>query len=278
MDKKPKLIDINDYEKFGGGYTADSYYHKTDKSVVLKLYAPFINPEESLNELNYSEHIANLGIACPKPVCYVTTGKQFGALFERVPSKMSFARYISNHLDEAEKIGVLFAKEGKKLHAVECDTNYFPSYPDKILKILDELTVFPEYVVKGAKKLIANTPKQTTCIHGDFHIGNILMSNNKTYFIDFTDFSYGNPLYDLGIFYFVSHCIPDELSLRLFHLTHEYMEKTWNAFAKEYFNKPIEEINKLVKPYSGLTAILFANKSKRFSPDLQQAAKEAFGE
>jgi len=279
MNKEPELIDINEWECFGGGYTADSYYHKTDKTIMLKLFAPFMPPIVAYKELTMSEVILTCGIEIPKPIKYVVTkdGK-YGAIFERLQNKVSFARYVADHPDEAEKIGKVFGEEGKKFHSAECNTIVFK----------DAQTVYPEYIERvdwltqkqreNALNVVKNTPKATTCLHGDFHLGNLLIVNNRNLFIDLGDFKYGNPLYDLGVFYFVTHESSEERCQDMFHTSLDVVQRFFDAAMTVYYpGKAKEEIVKIIKPYSGLCAIFFAQLTGRKESTLERVIGECFG-
>mgnify|MGYP003340753874 CR=1 FL=1 len=62
MNHTPTQININDWYEFGGGFTATSFYHNTDTSVMMKLYAPFMPPEEGYNELCCAEEVYKMAI------------------------------------------------------------------------------------------------------------------------------------------------------------------------------------------------------------------------
>lgn len=41
--------------------------------------------------------------------------------------------------------------------------------------------------------MLDSLPSPKTCLHGDFHIGNIITNGEKDYWIDLGDFAYGAP-------------------------------------------------------------------------------------
>ena len=91
------------------------------------------------------------------------------------------------------------------------------------------------------------------------HIGNIITNGEKNYWIDLSAFSYGNPLYDVGMLYFVSHTGDDELAQKLFHISAAQMLEVWTYFVPEYFGKeePLASIDEKVKPFAALLMLMY---------------------
>ena len=86
----PTLIDLNDYIRVGEGANGASYNHKTDPSVMMKLY--FRNFEAAALELELAKKVYNMGIPTPEPGDLVTDGTQMGIRFRRIEGKKSYSR------------------------------------------------------------------------------------------------------------------------------------------------------------------------------------------
>lgn len=271
MNKIPHKINLDDWECFGGGYTADSFYHKTDDSLMMKLYASFMGPEEGLHELEVSEALMQIDIPIAKPIEYVTTGTQYGAVFERLKGKRSIARIVADEPERLDEMAHIFAMEGKKLHNTKCDTKLFPDQADLLLKKIDKNQFLGLEVSSKAKAIINRTPKTDTCLHGDFQVGNMLIVNEKPIFIDLGDFAYGNPIYDLGAFYFQALGDPDTC-FRLFHFSRDVMEKFWDRFAFYYFGRQVDKDE--LFDYAWLAAVTYVMKIGSYTPNLEGFIKE----
>ena len=77
-------ISLNDYVLSGGGANGESYDHKTDPSVMLKLYFPGMI-EQPLNEMLLARKVYDLGIPTPKPGDYVITEDgRYGIRFHKI--------------------------------------------------------------------------------------------------------------------------------------------------------------------------------------------------
>ena len=259
----PELIDANEYTRFGEGFTAQAY-NSADGRSMIKLYSDYIGDEVPLNELRLSWSIMDLGVKIPAAYRLVTDGQRKGVEFERVRDKKSFARAISDDPASLERYAALFAAEAKKLHATKCSTDgMFPSIADRFLPIIEKADDFSPETKEKMKKFVNGLDGGiTTCLHGDFHIGNILTCPKGVYWIDIADFGYGDPRCDVGMLYLCSHMNPEELTQELFHISNTQILRFWEVFCREYYGpeRSLEDIDKEIKPFAGLYAALFSSR------------------
>ena len=267
ITEKPREISLDDYEQSGDGYTAISFNH-VDGDMMMKLYAPFIAPEEVEKEKVVATRTLALGINTPLCGDLVTCKGQFGITFERINDKRSVARAVSEEPNRIEEFVHLYTQAVKKLHETKCDTTLFNPVSRSFLKELENAKEhFTDEEYLKVTKFIADHEGPITCIHGDLHIGNVLLTpQGDTLFIDMADFSYGDPLYDVSVLYVMSHLLGEEQCQRLYHISKEQMQNVWKLFVKEYFTvskeTEIQAIEEMIKPYAGVRIIQFANRSK----------------
>lgn len=257
-DPKPEPVDMNDYEESGDGFTAISYNHKGGKT-MMKLYAPFIPLSEPLRELEVAWNLRDKGIDIPAALRLVTDGKRIGVEFERIQPKKSFARAISQEPDTLEMYAREFARETRKLHSTPCDTNLFKYNADRFRAAVDATDKFNDAEKQKLLAFIDSVPVVKTCVHGDLHIGNIITNGEKNFWIDLSAFGYGDPMFDFGMFYFITHDQSEELTQRLYHIGVAQIQKVWRIFVEEYFGgaETLESVEERVKPFAALYAIMF---------------------
>ena len=264
---KPNEIELSDYEESGDGYTATSYFHKYGDT-MMKLYANFIRPEEVEKEKVIATRVLSLGINTPLCGDLITCQGQYGIQFERIHGKRSIARAISQEPERLEEFVHLYTKAVKKLHKTKCDTTLFDPIGKSFLKELEiARDHFTDEEYEYIKKFIKDHEGLKTCIHGDLHIGNVILSStNEVLFIDMADFAYGDPYFDICTLYAMAYLISEEQVNRLFHIEKSQMQQVWKLFVKEYFDyqtdEQVEEFNKVIRPYTGIRIIQFANRSK----------------
>ena len=94
-------ISLNDYVLSGGGFNGESYDHKSDPSVMLKLYFPG-KIQQPLDEMLLSRKVYELGIPTPEPGEYVVTEDgRYGIRFHRILGKKSYSRATGDHPERA---------------------------------------------------------------------------------------------------------------------------------------------------------------------------------
>lgn len=256
---EPKLINLDDYVRTGEGANGASYNHKTDSSVMMKLY--FRNFEAAEKELELAQKVYKIGIPTPEPGDLVTDGKQVGIRFRRMEGKRSYSRACGDEPERTEEYAREFAQLCKKLHATHVDTTMFESVKDRFYKMLEDNPDFTPEQKQKIHDFIAAAPDADTALHGDLQFGNGIFVEKdgvrKQYFIDL-DFSYGYYMFDLGMVYLCC-CLNDEQwTMEVNHMSNATARRFWDAFAREYFgpDADLEQIEKEVKIYAGIKTLM----------------------
>lgn len=260
-----QLIDLNEYIHSGEGFNGESFYHRTDPTIMLKLYFKGADISSVLNEHDLSKKVYKAGIPTPYPGDLVTDGKgRYGIRFERLIDKVSFSRAVGNEPERVEELARRFAGMCLKLHSIEVDTSQFNSVKDVYLTDLAESPFFAEDERKRTEKLILDTPDAFTAIHGDLQYSNALMTPKGDYFIDLGSFAYGHPYFDLGQVLLSTNYSPDEFIRDTFHMEPVTAREFWKFFVKEYFGEDasVKEYTELLNPYAGLMTLLIDRCSK----------------
>ena len=272
---KPELVDMADYEESGDGFTAISYNHKGG-TTMMKLYAEYIPAFVPSRELAVSRALTDMGLNTPLALRMVTDGKRIGIEFERVLNKRSFARAISQEPEKLEEYSRQFARLCKKLHQTNCDTSVFEPGRNRFINAVKK-SPYTEEEKKKMLDFIDSIPMQQTCMHGDMHIGNALIANGKEYWIDLADFAYDNPIFDMGMFYFVIWgSNNEELTQKLFHISIKQFRQVWDYFVDEYYGPEAdnEEIKKKIAPVAALYMVNFDMRGDGIDPEMRQFIRE----
>lgn len=257
----PREARIDNAFLSGDGYTSETYFTK-DGDAMIKLYYDFVNPDDLLKEKRYAVEAFKLGIPTPISGDLIDVDGRKGIMFERIKAKISFARALANDYGSLDQLAKEFAELSKVLHSTKTNKDVFPNVKDVYKVYVDKFTGLTNEEKDKIKTFIDSVSDADTSLHGDFHFGNaIITEDNQKLFIDMADFAYGNPLFDLGTLYFVTHNDRDDHSEKLFHNTNAVLKEFYEHFMKYYWpEKKIEDIDELVKPFAALTVIHFANK------------------
>ncbi len=270
---QPTIIDLNDYIRTGEGANGDSFNHKTDSNIMLKMY--FRNFEAAEKELELARKVYDIGIPTPEPGDLVTDGKRMGVRFRRIEGKKSYSRACGDNPEKTEEYAREFARLCKKLHKTEIDTTLFESVKDRLYVMLENN---PDFTPEQKQKLhdyIEAAPDTHTALHGDLQFGNAIFveknGQRTPYFIDLGDFCYGYPMFDLGMVYITCKLNNEEWTQTVNHMSNATAARFWDAFAREYFGEDadLEEKEKEVRIFAGLKTILIERDTHRPMPEFR---------
>lgn len=258
-------INLGDYVLSGGGANGESYDHKTDTSVMLKLYFPG-KIQQPLDEMKLARKVYDMGIPTPEPGEYVVTEDgRYGIRFKRVVGKKSYSRATADEPEKVAQFAAEFAQMCLKLHATHVDTMQFENVKDRYYRLLKENPFFTISEKDKLARFIANTPDEDTAIHGDLQYSNAIFVGNRRYFIDLGDFCWGNHLFDVGMVYLCC-CLSDEAFIQeTFHMPKALAIRFWECFAHSYFGEEVslKEIETMIRPYAGLKTLIVERDTKQ---------------
>lgn len=226
-------INLDDYLPSGEGGTAVTYKHKSRNSLA-KLYNPGFEADMARDEFITAKAVYDMGIPTPEPIRLVTDGQRMGAEYEFIPGKHSFARILSEEPQREAEIALAFAQAGKLLHGTRADTSRIPSIKDILRAFYQNNDCVTEEYNQRALAFLDKAPDADTCLHGDFHIGNIITDGSRTMWIDIGQFCHGVPQWDLGWFWTICHNLGDKRADFLLHLTQRALISFWDAFLPAY--------------------------------------------
>ena len=272
---EPIRISFNDYVLSGGGANGESYDHKTDPSVMLKLYFPG-KIQQPLDEMNLARKVYDMGIPTPEPGEYVVTEDgRYGIRFKRIMGKKSYSRATADEPEKVAQFADEFAQMSLKLHATHVDTTQFENVKDRYYRLLKENPFFTTTEKDKLARFIADTPDEDTAVHGDLQFSNIIFVGDRRYFIDLGDFCWGNHLFDVCMVYLCC-CLSDEAFIQeTFHMPKSLSVKFWERFVPKYFGEgiPLKEVEALVRPFAGLKTLIIERDTRKPMPEFREALR-----
>ena len=267
-------ISLDDYILSGGGANGESYDHKTDPSVMLKLYFPG-KIQQPLDEMKLARKVYDMGIPTPEPGEYVVTENgRYGIRFHRILDKKSYSRATGDHPEKAVQYAEEFAQMCLQLHATHVDTTQFENVKDRYGRLLAQNPFFTADEKEKLRRFINSVPDTDTAIHGDLQFSNAIFTpDQRRYFIDLGDFCYGNPLFDLGMVYLCCILSHEDFIRETFHMEKATSIKFWEGFAPAYFGKErsLEDIEAEIRPYAGLKTLIVERDACRPMPEFRAA-------
>ena len=267
-------INLDDYVHSGEGANGESFFHRTDPTVMMKLYHPG-KVQQPLDEMMMARKVFDLGIPSPEPGEYVTDGVRYGIRFHRIEGKVSYSRATADHPEKVARYAAEFAGMCLDLHKIHVDTASFENVKDRYYRLLAENPFFTKGEKDAIGRFIADCPDTDTAIHGDLQFSNAIFVGDKRYFIDLGDFCYGYSLFDTGMVYLCC-CISEPAFIEeVFHMPKSLSVKFWEEFAHAYFgaDRPLKDIEEQIRPYAGLKTLIVERDTKRPMPEMRACLK-----
>ena len=264
-------ISLNDYTLSGGGANGESYDHKADPSVMLKLYFPG-KIQQPLDEMLLARKVYAMGIPTPEPGEYVVTEDgRYGIRFKRILGKTSYSRATGDHPEKVQQYADEFARMCLQLHATHIDTSKFENVKDRYYRLLEENPFFTPEEKEKLRRFIANVPDEDTAIHGDLQFSNAIFAGDQRYFIDLGDFCYGNHLFDVGMVYLCCVLSDEAFIKETFHMDKATSIKFWECFAPAYFgrDRSLSDIEAEILPFAGLKTLIVERDTRCPMPELR---------
>lgn len=285
---KPLLINLDDYVRTGEGANGASYNHKTDPSIMMKLYLR--NFESARTELEMARKVYQLGIPTPEPGDLVTDGERMGIRFRRIEGKRSYSRACGDEPERTPEYAREFAQLCLKLHNIHVDTTQFESVKQRQYTWLKQNPFFTDQEKDKLRAFIDAAPDTDTAIHGDLQFSNGIFVEHDgvrtPYFIDLGDFCYGYPMFDIGMVYLCCKLNHESWTLEQYHMTNANAARFWDAFAEEYFLSPdcpvpgcglganLAQIEQTVRIYAGLKTLLIESCTHCPMPEFRAVLNE----
>ena len=266
-------ISLDDYVLSGGGFNGESYDHRTDPSIMLKLYFPG-KIQQPLDEMMLARKVFDMGIPTPEPGEYVVTEDgRYGIRFHRILGKKSYSRATGDNPENVGRYAEEFAGMCLQLHSTHVDITQFENVKDRYFRLLEQNPFFTQSEKDKLARFIADTPDEDTAIHGDLQYSNAIFAGDKRYFIDLGDFCYGNHLFDVGMVYLCCNLSSEEFISETFHVPKSLAIRFWEFFAKAYFgeDRPLKEIEEEIRPYAGLKTLIVERDSNCPMPEFRAA-------
>ncbi|RRD40345.1 hypothetical protein EII29_02380 [Leptotrichia sp. OH3620_COT-345] len=283
-DKWEKIIYINkglssDKKFFLQSKTQKKYIIRISKVKELNNKINEYNAVKKIKKLNFIQKFLGYGICENKEFMYSIYSWLQGENLEEKIFKLTKRKQY--------ELGFQAGKKLRKIHTLTItDTNYnFIKEIKEKVNISKKEYVKNKYKIKNEKiiwnfinKNLYLLDKREKCfLHGDFHIGNIILNKDKELgFIDLNWFRYGDPYKDFVKLVYVSRMLSVNFSigqingyfdnkvpeiffkvLALYTAINVHFSILWSSkLEKKELNKDLKRIQKVYNDYSGFKLII----------------------
>lgn len=232
----------------GKGNTATVYEWGEDR--VLKLFNQGYPHDAVEKEYRNAYAINPLDFAKPRTYGIITYENRTGIIYDKVEGESLLDRVLRT--GDLRECAVYMANLHKSV--LRNKNSNVPSYKDFLMCSVGDASISPDKK-KDLISLIDKLPGGDTLCHGDFHPGNIIISGDKAYLIDFMNICIGNYLYDIArtVFLVQYTPVPDDAKDK------DLILQFKKALADEYL-KQMNITREAIRDY--LTVIIEARKGE----------------
>ena len=273
VNRRVEEIRIEGLKLIGRGATAKVY--KLDKDKVVKAFPKEVPYETVLKEQDRIKKAITLGIDTMISYGVVKTEEGYGAIYELLDAK-SIMEWIKEDPENTDAYIEKFVDFVKKNHEVDLSgvkvKSIKNSFYDKIDKVTD-MGFFTVDEAMTARQIVYSIPDKDTYVHGDCHIGNIMLSkhSNELFFIDMPALSKGNPIFDLAGMAWMSmagNVLDDDKYEELIGIDKNRLKMAWKKILSLYFETEDKNIiDELDRQYTTLEC-LDLSMAETYAPGL----------
>lgn len=199
--RKYRTISVDGCERIGKGAKGDVYRY--DDELIVKVYNEKNTYKEVESEINLTRTAFVMGLPTAISFGIVSVGRGYGAMFELIDAK-TISELIAKNPGRVDYYAGIMASLAKQIHGTKPDNELFPDAKEQLMYWVtrafsdDEAHAELEHRLTA---LIEALPPSENLVHGDFHSGNVFLSNGEPLFIDVDRMSVGDPILDISGMY-----------------------------------------------------------------------------
>lgn len=180
-------------ELIGKGTTAEVYAWGKDK--VVKLFLNNYKTEWIRYEAEVGRKVNQAGVPSPVVFDIVENNGRKGIVFQRIQGKTILSDLEAEPWMFYGFIGKMAALQ-HKIHLYSADS--LPAQKEKLASAIQSSSEILGAKVKRILRYMHTLPEGNSVCHGDFHLGNIIVSQNKLTAIDWVSACKGDPAGDVA--------------------------------------------------------------------------------
>ncbi len=199
------------------GNTAKIYLHKNR---IVKVFNDYLPATESSYEANKQKYAYSCGLSVPKILDVTKIDGKQAIIMEYIKGR-TIGETLSEDIEQAEYYLNITVEIQQKIHMIVADT--LEPMSEKLSRQIKSAHNLDEKQKSALLKRLDSMTFEKRLCHGDFHMFNLIMTNNKVTIIDWVDSSAGDIHADIYRTYLLYSQLSEELADMYLNL---YCEKS----------------------------------------------------
>ena len=264
VQKAYRSLDVTGCEVIGHGANGIVYRYAPD--TIVKVFKNNNSIDDVKREIALAKKAFTLGIPTAIPFDIVKVGDKLGSVFELLDSKC----FLDLIIESPEKLDRLVAQSvalAKILHSTDVGDTLPDMKAREIGKLEAIKEIIPPITFDKVYKMLQEVPHQTTLMHGDFQLKNVMMLDGEAILIDMDTLCIGNPVFEIANIY-LSYRGHEEKNpgecMEFFGISPETSKKIWQTTLRYYFaDKDEKYLSEIEKKAQLITYINLTNRGLR---------------
>lgn len=248
VSRAMRAIGIDGLPCIGHGATAKVY--RLNEEQIVKVFEPTISFDMVENEFRCTKAAFTAGVPAVIPFEIVRSGESYAVIYELLEC-LSLPDFIHQHEGEKPAYIQRYVDFVRDLKDYKIDRALLPSmkenYHALIAQVADSLEPQEE---KAYHSLIDRIPDGDSFVHGDCHMGNIMVQNGEFVLIDMASVGYGDSFFELfnvySPYHFIVENMPAGAVADMLSFSPEECTQIWEVFWDDYSRGWKEEDKALV--------------------------------
>ena len=242
VEKRLRYIATDGCELIGRGGNGAVY--RLDSETIVKAY---YSSTETLEKIQASRRSAQklLALGIPVAIAFdvVRVEGGYGLVYELLDCK-TVGELIHEDPSRIDHWAQEAAELLKQLHATEVPAGTFPDARDSGHRWVNVAQdVLDEETQKRLHRMYDAMPAQNTLVHGDYHVGNMMVQGDEIVLIDTDDVAQGDPIIDwAGMELTFGFITTDEMAMATLGATVDEVSRYYDAFIKRYYGTDDEAL------------------------------------
>ena len=255
--KAYRTISVDGLEVIGKGFFGTVY--RIDAESIVKVYKGKDSIPMIENEKRMAQKAFLSGI--PTAISYdiVKVGEDYGSVFELLNAR-TYHELVQKKEKPVREIISGYTDLLKLIHRTSLSAGTFPSYRKKYLDYLEIIKKhLTESHYKGLLSKFTDMEEETTVVHGDAQMKNVMLVGDEPMLIDMDTLGLGNPVFDLAGLYVTYQLFEEDEpsnSMDFLQMSQEMVDEIWKLIIETYFNPQTEKERQIIEDKIALVAVV----------------------